>query len=67
MGMQKKVYSLHYDDLVLPKRDGNVRNWMTNEMSDCKDLLTLKQYKKKRKPIQVEIYKSIKRAIDRVK
>jgi hypothetical protein len=40
---------------------------MTNEMSDCKDLPTLKQYKKKRKPIQVEIYKSIKRAIDGVK
>jgi hypothetical protein len=66
-GNANKMYSLHYDDLVLPKRDGKVRNWITNEMSDRKHLLTLEQYKKKRKSIQVEIYKSMKRAIDGVK
>ena len=66
-GNTNKIYSLHHDDLVFPKRDGNVRNWITNEVCSRKDLLTLEQYKKKRKVNKAEIYKSMKRAIDGVK
>jgi hypothetical protein len=47
-GNAKQIYSLHYDDLVLPKRVVKVYNWVTKKMSGLKDLLTLNQYQKKR-------------------